>query len=106
MGKTKQKGNAVMRKITELKENGETTLTTREHLAAKVFRHTARYDAMIADYLTNKTEEKFPESITITYDKVQDLRYGENPHQSAAFYKGMNPNVNRGGSVTWKRIIL
>ena len=72
--------------ITELKENGETSLTTREHLAAKVFRHTARYDAMIADYLTNKTEEKFPESITITYDKVQDLRYGENPHQSATFY--------------------
>ena len=80
--------------ITELKENGETSLTTREHLAAKVFRHTARYDAMIADYLTNKTEEKFPESITITYDKVQDLRYGENPHQSAAFYKGMNPKYS------------
>ena len=49
---------------------------------------------MIADYLTNKTEEKFPESITITYDKVQDLRYGENPHQSAAFYKGMNPKYS------------
>lgn len=80
--------------INELKENGETTLATREALAAKVFRHTARYDAMIADYLTSKTGEKFPESFTITYDKVQDLRYGENPHQHAAFYKGMNPQYS------------
>ncbi len=63
---------------------------------------------MIADYLTNKTEEKFPESITITYDKVQDLRYGENPHQSAAFYKGMNPkySFSKRNTVTWKRVIL
>ena len=80
--------------LAEIKENGETTLETREKLAAKVFRHTARYDAMIADYLTKKTEEKFPESLTITFDKVQDLRYGENPHQQAAFYKGMNPKYS------------
>lgn len=75
----------------EIENNGETSLETREHLAAKVFRHTARYDAMIADYLTKKTGESFPESLTITFDKVQDLRYGENPHQKAAFYKGMKP---------------
>ena len=80
--------------LAELKENGETTLATRERLAAKVFRHTARYDAMIADYLTKKTGEQFPESMTITFDKVQDLRYGENPHQKAAFYKGMNPKYS------------
>lgn len=80
--------------IKELQDNGETTLATREALAAKVFRHTARYDAMIADYLTAKSGEKFPESFTITYDKVQDLRYGENPHQAAAFYKGMNPQYS------------
>lgn len=49
---------------------------------------------MIADYLTKKTGETFPESITITFDKVQDLRYGENPHQRAAFYKGMNPQYS------------
>ena len=80
--------------LAEIKENGETTLETREKLAAKVFRHTARYDSMIADYLTKKTEEEFPESLTITFDKVQDLRYGENPHQKAAFYKGMNPQYS------------
>ena len=80
--------------LAELRENGETKLETREKLAAKVFRHTARYDAMIADYLTKRTNEEFPESLTITFDKVQDLRYGENPHQKAAFYKGMNPKYS------------
>ncbi len=80
--------------LKEIKEQGDTTLKTREFLAAKVFRHTARYDAMIADYLTKKTGEEFPESLTITFDKVQDLRYGENPHQKAAFYKGMNPQYS------------
>lgn len=80
--------------IEELKQNGETSLETREKLAAKVFRHTANYDAMIANYLTEKTGEKYPEKLTITYDKVQDLRYGENPHQSAAFYKNMNPKYS------------
>lgn len=80
--------------LKELREMGETCPVTREFLAAKVFRHTAAYDAMIADYLTNKTGEKYPEKLTITFDKVQDLRYGENPHQSAAFYKGMKPSYS------------
>ena len=80
--------------LEEIQTNGETTLETREHLAAKVFRHTARYDAMIADYLTKKCGEQFPESMTITFDKVKDLRYGENPHQKAAFYKGMRPQYS------------
>lgn len=80
--------------LEEIRTNGETTLETREHLAAKVFRHTARYDAMIADYLTKKCGDQFPESMTITFDKVQDLRYGENPHQKAAFYKGMKPQYS------------
>lgn len=80
--------------LAELKDNGETSLETRELLAAKVFRHTAAYDAMIADYLTTKTHNKFPEKLTITFDKVQDLRYGENPHQEAAFYKGMKPSYS------------
>lgn len=59
----------------------------REQLAAKVFRHTANYDAMIANYFAGETEEEFPETYTVTYEKVQDLRYGENPHQKAAFYQ-------------------
>lgn len=73
--------------VCELKEEGNTLLETRERLAAKVFRHTSSYDTLIAEYLTNKVEEKFPETITVTYEKVQDLRYGENPHQKAGFYK-------------------
>ena len=80
--------------VKELRENGETSLTTREYLAAKVFRHTASYDTMIASYLTERTGEKYPEKFTITFDKVQELRYGENPHQSAAFDKGMNPQYS------------
>ena len=77
--------------LTELKEQGEVVLATKEWLAAKAFRHTASYDAVIAEYLTSKTNEKYPEKLTITFDKVQELRYGENPHQSAAFYKGLKP---------------
>lgn len=94
--------------LKELRENGETCPVTREFLAAKVFRHTARYDAMIAEYLTTKTGEKYPESFTITYDKVQDLRYGENPHQSAAFYKNMHPAVFTGQryAAAWQRAFV
>lgn len=76
--------------LKELRENGETTLETRRELAAKVFRHTAAYDAVIANYLTKEVGEIFPESYTITYTKKQDLRYGENPHQKAAFYEVPN----------------
>lgn len=56
----------------------------RRHLAAKVFRQTAAYDALIANYLTT---EEFPEKLTLTYEKVEDMRYGENSHQKAAYYK-------------------
>ncbi|NIK12967.1 bifunctional phosphoribosylaminoimidazolecarboxamide formyltransferase/IMP cyclohydrolase [Alkalibacillus almallahensis] len=55
-------------------------------LAAKVYRHTAQYDAFVAEYLTTEVGEDFPESKTITYDLKESLRYGENPHQQAAFY--------------------
>lgn len=80
--------------LLELKEKNETTLTTKEKLAAKVFRHTAAYDTIIAQYLTARCHEKFPENYTVTYQKVQDLRYGENPHQEAAFYQTYNPQYS------------
>src|SRR5690625_5761388 len=51
----------------------------RQKLAAKVFRHTAHYDTMIAHYLTTQTGEDFPETYSVTYEKVHRLRYGENP---------------------------
>lgn len=73
--------------IAELKADGKTTLETRRKLAAKVFRHTAAYDAIIADYMTNLAQEETPEKLTVTYELKQTLRYGENPHQKAAFYK-------------------
>lgn len=67
----------------------------RKQLAAKVFRHTANYDAMIAQYFMSETNEEFPETYTVTYEKVQDLRYGENPHQQAAFYRNLiNKNTS------------
>ncbi|MGJ7912375.1 bifunctional phosphoribosylaminoimidazolecarboxamide formyltransferase/IMP cyclohydrolase [Neobacillus sp. LXY-1] len=73
--------------LTELKADGKTTLETRKTLAAKVFRHTAAYDALIAEYMTKLVEEETPEKLTVTYELKQTLRYGENPHQKAAFYK-------------------
>jgi phosphoribosylaminoimidazolecarboxamide formyltransferase/IMP cyclohydrolase len=74
--------------IDEIKTNGDTTFETRQQLAAKVFRHTAAYDATIAGYLTDKVGEHEPENLTITFTKKQSLRYGENPHQKASFYAG------------------
>lgn len=72
--------------LAELKTLGKTTLETRRRLAAKVFRHTAAYDALISNYITELAGEEFPEQVTHTYELKQTLRYGENPHQKAAFY--------------------
>lgn len=57
-------------------------------LALKVFEHTAAYDALICNYLRSKTDLPIlPNKLTRTFEKVQDMRYGENPHQKAAFYR-------------------
>ena len=56
-------------------------------LSQKVFEHTAHYDALIARYLAREAGVEYPETLTMTFEKAQDLRYGENPHQSAAFYR-------------------
>jgi len=85
--------------IEEIKNQGDTTHETRLRLAAKVFRHTAAYDATIAQYLTEQSNETYPETLTITYQKRQSLRYGENPHQQAAFYAGNE----QGYSVAWAK---
>lgn len=73
--------------LAELKDAGQTTLQTRRRLAAKVFRHTAAYDSYISNYLSAELGEEFPEQMTLTYELKQTLRYGENPHQKAAFYQ-------------------
>lgn len=73
--------------LDELKASGEVTLAQKQRLAAKVFRHTAAYDALIAEFLTKTIGEEDPETVTYTFEKKQSLRYGENPHQSATFYQ-------------------
>ena len=65
---------------------GRLSLDTRTRLAAKAFACTARYDAAIASWFSAYTYEGFPPTWTTAYEKVSDLRYGENPHQQAAFY--------------------
>ncbi|MDR5658596.1 bifunctional phosphoribosylaminoimidazolecarboxamide formyltransferase/IMP cyclohydrolase [Serpentinicella sp. ANB-PHB4] len=72
--------------IDEIKDNGDTLYSTRYDLALKVFQHTSQYDTLIANYL-GKDKEVFPDMLSLTYEKAQDLRYGENPHQDAVFYK-------------------
>ncbi|HWQ51687.1 MAG TPA: bifunctional phosphoribosylaminoimidazolecarboxamide formyltransferase/IMP cyclohydrolase [Terriglobales bacterium] len=67
---------------------GGLTRARKAALARKVFAHTANYDAMISTWLRRQAgETDFPENFTATYEKVQDMRYGENPHQKAAFYR-------------------
>jgi phosphoribosylaminoimidazolecarboxamide formyltransferase / IMP cyclohydrolase len=73
--------------VSELKESGSVQKGTRQKLAAKVFRHTAAYDALIAEYMTETVKEETPENLTVTYELKQGLRYGENPHQKASFYR-------------------
>jgi len=87
------------------RHEGCTTLATRSRLAAKVFAHTARYDTMVASYLgaTHPAPaERFPNTLPLVFDKAQDLRYGENPHQQAAFYRDPVP---RGASVSTARML-
>lgn len=80
--------------LTELKEAGEVSLDTKFYLMQKVFTHTAHYDAMIADYLKKeRKDESFSETLTMTFEKVQDMRYGENPHQKACFYREVGKQV-------------
>ena len=69
-----------------LKETGQTTLEFRTEMAAKVFSTTAAYDALIAQYMNALIKNETPEKLTETYVLKQSLRYGENPHQKAAFY--------------------
>ncbi|MGL4849400.1 MAG: bifunctional phosphoribosylaminoimidazolecarboxamide formyltransferase/IMP cyclohydrolase [Clostridium sp.] len=73
------------RVINEIKENGEVTLGLKKILAGKVFNLMSAYDAAISNFLL-EGEEEYPEYLSVSYKKKQSLRYGENPHQSAAYY--------------------
>ncbi|NOZ13430.1 MAG: bifunctional phosphoribosylaminoimidazolecarboxamide formyltransferase/IMP cyclohydrolase [Acidobacteria bacterium] len=72
--------------LKQLKETGETTIELRKELARKAFTHTASYDIAISAYFNRKAGIKHPEKLLLEFDHCQTLRYGENPHQKAAFY--------------------
>jgi len=92
--------------LDELAANqGATSVAMRQKLAAKAFAHTAQYDAMVSAYFTGATgggAPTFPDDLNLSFRKHLDLRYGENPHQQAAFY--MDPRAI-GASVTQGRQI-
>ena len=73
--------------LAQLRETGEVDRSTHLRLAYKVFEHTASYDALVANYLREEVGIGFPDTLTLTFEKQQDLRYGENPHQRAQFYR-------------------
>jgi len=82
--------------LSEMQTNkGTVSDTTRFELAKKAFSHTAAYDSAISNYLTtinpDGTKNVFPEQINFNFAKFQDMRYGENPHQRAAFYRDLDP---------------
>ena len=92
----------------ELKQHGQLSQATRFDLAVKAFEHTAQYDGMIAQYLgarVGKTEgqvDQFARTFNLQLQKAQDLRYGENPHQSAAFY--VDPTATEASVATAKQL--
>jgi phosphoribosylaminoimidazolecarboxamide formyltransferase/IMP cyclohydrolase len=91
--------------LAEIDDTGQTSIDTRSRLAAKAFAHTARYDTTVASYLQQRLgyeDDGFDELLALYFDKQQDLRYGENPHQRAAFYR--DPG-SHGGSVATARVL-
>ena len=99
----------------EIADFGGIRLETRLRLASKVFSQTAAYDSMIANYLhqhqyQNGGTERFPKLMTLSYARQQSLRYGENPHQEAAFYqpylKSLSKNDTKIGAqnLNWKKL--
>ncbi|MDR3410488.1 MAG: bifunctional phosphoribosylaminoimidazolecarboxamide formyltransferase/IMP cyclohydrolase [Formivibrio sp.] len=93
--------------IAEMKANaGALSLATRRELAKKAFSHTAAYDGAISNYLTALADsgeiQTYPQRLNLQFSKVQDMRYGENPHQSAAFYRDLDPAV--GSLASYKQV--
>ncbi len=93
--------------VAEMEANqGSTSPETRNRLAAKAFGHTAGYDAAISRYLQaqygDPAQKDLPEDLTLSYRKIQSLRYGENPHQRAAFYRDVTADIP--GVATAKQI--
>lgn len=81
-------------KVLSEMESGNVSIDTRIYLMYKVYQHTAVYDSMISGYLRAKLGIEYPEEYTLAFEKAEELRYGENPHQSAAFYREAIPVGN------------
>ena len=77
--------------LDELNTSADTSLLTRKKLAMKAFEHTAQYDGAIANYL-GREDDGFSNTLNLQFVKSQTMRYGENPHQKAAFYKETKVN--------------
>ncbi len=83
------------RVLEEMRSSGGISEATRFALAQKVFAHTAAYDGAIANYLSSldagRRRREYPDVLSLQFARLQDLRYGENPHQSAALYRDERP---------------
>ena len=90
--------------ISVLRETGTVSAGMRKRLAAEAFAHTAEYDRLIAGYLERQLEPtgSFPATLRLTAQKVQELRYGENPQQKAAFY--INSEAGEGSLANGKQL--
>ena len=74
--------------LEELKSEKQVSLDTKFYLMQKVFEHTANYDSMICNYIKKeRNDDSYPATLSLTFEKVQEMRYGENPHQSGCLYK-------------------
>ena len=81
-------------------QEGRNDLPYRESMAAKAFRYTAYYDALISEYFSNRLSVANPEYLSLSYRLGTSLRYGENPHQNAAFYE----KVYEENPAEWKQL--
>jgi phosphoribosylaminoimidazolecarboxamide formyltransferase/IMP cyclohydrolase len=94
------------RVLAEIRRSGQVSDETRFGLAAKVFAHTAAYDGAIANYLysldASRARLEYPEVLSLQFTKIDDLRYGENPHQTAAFYRDERPSA--GGIAAYRQL--
>lgn len=79
--------------LQELQTSGQVSESTRFQLAREAFSHTGAYDAMISSYLARLQGVPFPDNMVLAGEKVYELRYGENPHQKAAFYRSLDPGL-------------
>jgi phosphoribosylaminoimidazolecarboxamide formyltransferase/IMP cyclohydrolase len=83
--------------LAEIHDHGAVSDATRFELARKVFAHTAHYDGAIANYLggirADGSHDLYPQTLTLQFERLQPMRYGENPHQSAAFYRDRDPSA-------------